>query len=98
MQVQLPSENLNEYEHKEEIAARTLHYRGRFPFNAGIKTTKYPRAEGVNHVEHECSFCVDGRAKAMIQKAAKPLTVSDAGQFLCLHLFIPLFFLFSLIL
>lgn len=59
-----------------------LRYRGRIPFTVGIKTTKYVRAEkGVSHVERECSFCVEGRAKAMIQKAAKPLTASDGGQF-----------------
>lgn len=75
----------------------TLHYRGRFPFNVGIKTNKYLRAEGVNRVERECSFCVEGRAKAMIQKAAKPLTASDAGQFLSVFISLFLrFFFFSL--
>lgn len=95
MHVQHPSEILNECEYLEGCAVRTLHYRGRFLFNVGIKTTKYLRAEGVNHVERECSFCVEGRAKAMIQKTAKPLTVSDAGQFLSvfISLFLCCFFL-----
>lgn len=71
----------------------TQYCRGRLLFNAGIKTTKYLCAEGVNHVERECSFCVEGRAKAMIQKNSQTTDYVWCWPIsLCLHLFIPLLF------
>lgn len=73
-----------------------LHYGGRFLLNVGVKTTKYLRAEGVDHVKRECSFCVEERANAMIQKAAKPLTLSNSGQFLSVFIFLLLCCFFPL--